>query len=90
MIIITVIKKENKYDLSMNNSMIISFVDSATLLGLEIDNKLSFEKHVSTFHVMYFCQRNIVYCIYICILKMLLNICFLYPRIKKVIYIIII
>ena len=39
-------KKENKYDLNINNSIIISSVDSATLLGIEIDNKLNFEKHV--------------------------------------------
>ena len=85
MIIITVIKKENKYDLNINNSIIISFVDSATLLGIEIDNKLSFEKYVSTFISCYvFLSRQyIVCCIYICILKMLLNICFLYPRIKN-------
>ena len=32
-------KKENKYDLNTNNSIIISSVDSVTLLGIEIDNK---------------------------------------------------
>ena len=42
------IKKENKYDLNINNSIIISSVDSVTLLGIEIDNQLNFEKHVST------------------------------------------
>ena len=42
------LKKENKYDLNINNSVIISSVDSVTLLGIEIDNKLNFEKHVST------------------------------------------
>ena len=40
-------KKENKHDLNINNS-IISSVDSVTLLGIEIDNKLNFEEHVST------------------------------------------
>ena len=40
-------KKESKYDLNINKS-IISFVDSVKLLGIEIDNKLNFEKHVST------------------------------------------
>ena len=40
-------KKENKHVLNTNNS-IISSVDSVTLLGKEIDNKLNFEKHVST------------------------------------------
>ena len=41
-------KKENKYDLNINNSIIISSVDSVTLSGIDIDNKLNFEKHVST------------------------------------------
>ena len=41
-------KKENKYDLNINNSIIISSVDSVTLSGIEIDNKLNFEKDVST------------------------------------------
>ena len=31
-------KKENKYDLTINNS-IISYADSVTLLGIEIKNK---------------------------------------------------
>ena len=39
-------KKENKHDLYINNS-IISSVDSVTLLGIEMNNKLNFEKHVS-------------------------------------------
>ena len=42
------IKKENKYDLNINKSIIISSVDSVTHLGTEIDNKLNFEKHVLT------------------------------------------
>ena len=41
-------KKENKYNLNINNSIIISSVDSATLLGIEIDKQLNFEKHVSS------------------------------------------
>ena len=41
-------KKENKFDLNANNSMVISSVDSVTLLDIEIDNKLNFEKHVTT------------------------------------------
>ena len=40
-------KKENKHDLYINNS-IVSSADSVTLLGIEIDNKLNFEKHVLT------------------------------------------
>ena len=39
-------KKENKYHLNINKSIIISSVDSATLLGIEIDKQLNFEKHV--------------------------------------------
>ena len=47
------IKKENKCDLSINNSIIISFVASVTLSGIEIDNKLNFEKHVLTIRSFY-------------------------------------
>ena len=62
-------KKENKYDLNINNPIIISSVDTVKLLGIEIDNKLNFEKHVSTFiSFIYFCQGNVVYSVYICIL----------------------
>ena len=39
-------KKENKHDLNLKNS-VISSVDSDTLLGIEINNKLIFEKHIS-------------------------------------------
>ena len=39
-------KKEKKYDLNINNS-IISSEKSVTLLGIEIDNKLNFDKQVS-------------------------------------------
>ena len=39
-------KKENKHDLNLKNS-IISSVDSDTLLRIEINNKLIFEKHIS-------------------------------------------
>ena len=42
-----IIKKESEY-LNINNSIIISSVDSTTLLGIEIKNKLNFEKYVST------------------------------------------
>ena len=44
--IISCDKKENKYDLNINNS-IISSADSVTILAIEIDNKVNFEKHVS-------------------------------------------
>ena len=40
-------KKENLYSLNINNS-VISSKESVSLLGIEIDNKLNFEKHVST------------------------------------------
>ena len=40
-------KKENKYGLNMNNSIIISSVDYVTLLEIEIHNKQNFEKHIS-------------------------------------------
>ena len=40
-------KKENKHELNKNN-LIISSVDSVKLLGIEIDMKLNFEKHVLT------------------------------------------
>ena len=39
---------KNLFDLNTNNSIIISSVDSVTLSGIDIDNKLNFEKHVST------------------------------------------
>ena len=40
--------QENKYDLNINNSITIPSVDSVTLLDIEIDIKLNFEKRVST------------------------------------------
>ena len=40
------IEKENKYDLTINNSTIITFVDSVTLSGIGMDNKLNFQKHI--------------------------------------------
>ena len=46
-------KKENKYDLNVNNSKINASVDSVRLLGIEIDNKLNFENHVSTIILFY-------------------------------------
>ena len=39
-------KKENKFQLNINDS-IISSEDSVTLLGIEIDSKLNFKNHVS-------------------------------------------
>ena len=49
-----VTKKENKYDLNINNSIIISSMDSVTLLSIEINSKLNFEKYVST--IISFCK----------------------------------
>ena len=42
------LKKRKQTWLIINNSIIISSVDSVTLLCIEIDNKLNIEKHVST------------------------------------------
>ena len=51
-----IIKRQNRSNhncsLAVNNTEIKS-KESVTLLGLEIDNKLNFEKHVSTI-----CNRN--------------------------------
>ena len=41
-------KKKNKHTLNINDSYIPS-EDSDILSGLEIDNKLNFKMHVSTF-----------------------------------------
>ena len=85
-------KKENKYDLNINNSIIVSFVNSVTLSGIEIDYKLSFEKHVATiisFYIFLSRQCSLLY-IYLYIVNVFKYLFFFYPRIKKVIYIIII
>ena len=61
-------KKETKYDLNINNLTITSSVDSVTLLGIEIDNKLNFEKHLSniiSFYILLSKQYNLLYfCIF--------------------------
>ena len=63
------IEKENKYDLNINNSIIILSVDSVTLLGTEIHNKRNFQNHVSTIISLYiFLLRQYSLLIYICIL----------------------
>ena len=57
-------KKENQYNFIINNLTIISSVDSVTLLGIEIDNKINFEKHVSTIISIYIFlsrQYNLLY-----------------------------
>ena len=53
--------KKDKYDLKINISIIISSVDSVTLLGIEIDNKLNFEKLVSTIISFYICSLLYIY-----------------------------
>ena len=55
--------EENKYDLNINNSIIISSVESVTLLGIEMDNKLNFQKHVSNIisFYMFLSKQYIVY-----------------------------
>ena len=66
-------RKENKYDLKVNNSIIISSVDSVALLDIKIDNKLNFEKHVSTivsFYTFLSRQYSLLY-IYLYILNVL-------------------
>ena len=40
-------KKENKYDLNTKDS-IISSLDFATFISIEIGSKFKFEKHIST------------------------------------------
>ena len=45
--------QESKYDLNINNSIIIPSVDSVTLLDIEIGIKLNFEKRVSTIISIY-------------------------------------
>ena len=53
-------------DKNVNNSIIISYVDSDKFLGIESDKQLNFEKHVSTIIWFYkFYQGNIVYYIYL-------------------------
>ena len=61
-------KKENKYDLSINSSIIISSVDSVAVLGIEIESRLNFEKHVATIISFYqgkSRQYNLLYILYI-------------------------
>ena len=55
---------KNLSDLNTNNSIIISSVDSVTLLGIEITNHLSFEKHVSviiSFYMFLSLQYTLLY-----------------------------
>ena len=59
--------KENKYDLI--NSIIVSSVDSVALLGIEVDNKLNFEKYIATIISFYvFLSRQYILMYIYCIL----------------------
>ena len=59
--------KENKYDLI--NSIIVSSVDSVALLGIEVDNKLNFEKYIATIISFYvFLSRQYILMYIFCIL----------------------
>ena len=71
-------KKENKYDLNINSSIIISSVDSVAVLGIEIESRLNFEKHVATiisfyqgksrqYNLLYILYIYIYMCMYVCI-----------------------
>ena len=55
--------QENKYGLNINNSIIISSVDSVTLLGIEIDSKLNFETQFLTaaFYIFFSRQSNVLH-----------------------------
>ena len=70
-------KKENKYDLNINSSIIISSVDSVAVLRIEIDSRLNFEKHVATiisfyqgksrqYNLLYILYIYIYICMYVC------------------------
>ena len=46
-------KKQKQIRFNINNSIIISSVDSVLLLGIKIYSKLNFEKHVATIISLY-------------------------------------
>ena len=79
-------KKENKYDLNINSSIIISSVDSVAVLGIEIDSRLNFEKHVATIISFYqgkSRQYNLLYiyiyiCMYVCMYMYMYIIMYMY------------
>ena len=80
-------KKENKYDLNINSSIIISSVDSVAVLGIEIESRLNFEKHVATIISFYqgkSRQYNLLYilyiyiCMYVCMYMYMYIIMYMY------------
>ena len=81
-------KKENQYDFIINNLIIISSVDSVTPLGIEIGNKINFEKHVSTIISIYMFssrQYNLLY-IYLYTINVFKYLFLLSKNIKSYLY----
>ena len=81
-------KKENQHNFIINNLIIISSVDSVTLLGIEIDNKINFEKHVSTIISIYIFssrQYNLLY-IYLYTINVFKYLFLLSKNIKSYLY----
>ena len=81
-------KKENQYNFIINNLIIISSVDSVTLLGIEIDNKINFEKHVSTIISIYIFlsrQYNLLY-IYLYTINVFKYLFLLFKNIESYLY----
>ena len=81
-------KKENQYDFIINNLIIISSVDSVTPLGIEIGNKINFEKHVSTIISIYIFssrQYNLLY-IYLYTINVFKYLFLLFKNIESYLY----
>ena len=81
-------KKENQYDFIINNLIIISSVDSVTSLGIEIGNKINFEKHVSTIISIYIFssrQYNLLY-IYLYTINVFKYLFLLFKNIESYLY----
>ena len=81
-------KKENQYNFIINNLIIISSGDSVTLLGIEIDNKINFEKHVSTIISIYIFlsrQYNLLY-IYLYTINVFKYLFLLFKNIESYLY----
>ena len=81
-------KKENQYDFIINNLIIISSVDSVTYLGIEIGNKINFEKHVSTIISIYIFssrQYNLLY-IYLYTINVFKYLFLLFKNIESYLY----
>ena len=81
-------KKENQYNFIINNLIIISSVDSVTRLGIEIGNKINFEKHVSTIISIYIFlsrQYNLLY-IYLYTINVFKYLFLLFKNIESYLY----